>query len=106
MRLDDKNLHRQNIIIFRKYGVLYYANQYANLLLGEFDGGAGELEVADHLVERGDHGVAVVRVHPVGVLVLDGRQTHGAHVEVELLYRIHELLAGNADVLLQGVITR
>ena len=77
-----------------------------DLLLSEFDGGAGELEVADHLVERGDHGVAVVRVHPVGVLVLDGRQTHGAHVEVELLHRVHELLAGDADVLLQGVITR
>ena len=72
-----------------------------SLLLCELDGGARELVVADHLVERLDHHGAVVRVHPVGVLVLDRREPHGTDEVVELLHGGHELRAVYADVLLR-----
>lgn len=68
----------------------------------KFDGGAGELVVADHEVEGVDHALGVVGVEPGGVLVGDGLHAHVLDEEVELLDRVLELRPRDANLLLEN----
>ena len=71
------------------------------LPLSKFLHWACELVISNHFVNGIYHSWLIIYVHPPGILIDYGMQSHRTYKWVKLSYRIFELFSWNGDVFLQ-----